>query len=156
MHERGPARDHERSPMNPTQQAVLLGIPHRGITEARSLALTGAAERAAELPDALDGIPRHMAHWRPESSHEIELSLPRRFACEPLRDLPVQGVKHYLVAYGRDGLKWRTKRLAWEGLEIVAVVEQTVIGEYWDIHEEAMQRFEVDLTTGLARGGVES
>lgn len=61
-----------------------------------------------------------------------------------------------LLAYGKEGAKWRTKRLAWDGLKIVAVDDQTLVGEYWDIREEAMQRFEVDLATGVARGGVES
>ena len=58
-----------------TQQLALLGILQRGITEARALALTGHAEQAAELLDALDGIPRHLARWRPESSREIERNL---------------------------------------------------------------------------------
>jgi hypothetical protein len=60
-----------------------------------------------------------------------------------------------LLAYGDKGVKWRTKRLAWDGLKIIAVGERTLVGEYWDIREEAMQRFEVDLTTGAATGGVE-
>jgi hypothetical protein len=61
-----------------------------------------------------------------------------------------------LLAFGEEGLKWRTKRLAWDGLKIVAVGDQTIVGEYWDFREEAVQRFEVDLATGAARGGVET
>lgn len=61
-----------------------------------------------------------------------------------------------LLAFGKEGMKWQTKRIAWDGLKIVAVGDQTIVGEYWDIREEAMQRFEVDLATGAARGGVET
>lgn len=61
-----------------------------------------------------------------------------------------------LLAFGEQGVKWRTKRLAWDGLKIVAVGDRTIVGEYWDIREEATQRFEVDLGTGTARGGVET
>jgi hypothetical protein len=61
-----------------------------------------------------------------------------------------------MLAYGKNGVKWRTKRLAWDGLKIIAVGDQTLVGEYWDIREERMQRFEVDLATGATRGGVET
>lgn len=61
-----------------------------------------------------------------------------------------------ILAYGEGGVKWRTKRLAWDGLKIVAVGDRTLVGEYWDIRKEAMQRFEVDLASGAAHGGVES
>jgi hypothetical protein len=61
-----------------------------------------------------------------------------------------------LLAFGKEGVKWRTKRLSWDGLKLVAVDDGTIVGEYWDIREEAMQRFEVDLATGAARGGVET
>ncbi|RKI73416.1 hypothetical protein D7X55_05290 [Corallococcus sp. AB049A] len=60
-----------------------------------------------------------------------------------------------LVAYGAEGLRWRTKRLAWDGLKIVQVTERSIIGEYWDMRTEAMQTFEVDLATGSQEGGVE-
>lgn len=60
-----------------------------------------------------------------------------------------------LMAYSSDGLKWRTKRLAWDRLTIVAVDEKTLVGEYWEPREEEVRRFEVDLGTGTARGGVE-
>ncbi|RKH05445.1 hypothetical protein D7V97_23925 [Corallococcus sp. CA053C] len=77
-----------------------------------------------------------------------------------VRALPSAGIVVFanfteLVAYGAEGLRWRTKRLAWDGLKIVEVTERSLIGEYWDIRDEAMQRFEVDLATGAQRGGVE-
>lgn len=60
-----------------------------------------------------------------------------------------------LLAYDMTGLKWRTKRIAWDSLSIVAMHERTLVGEYWDMRQEATQRFEVDLATGEVRGGVE-
>ncbi|WP_223640683.1 hypothetical protein [Corallococcus sp. EGB] len=60
-----------------------------------------------------------------------------------------------LVAYGAEGLRWRTKRLSWDGMKIIQVTERSIIGEYWDMREEAMQTFEVDLATGAQKGGVE-
>ena len=60
-----------------------------------------------------------------------------------------------MVAYGAEGPRWRTKRLAWDGLKIVEVTDTSIIGEYWDIREEATQKFEVDLATGAHHGSVE-
>jgi hypothetical protein len=77
------------------------------------------------------------------------------------RSVPLAGLLVFadhtdLVAYGAGGLRWRTKRLAWNGLTIVSVGEQAIVGEYWDIRDDAMRRFEVDLATGAATGGVET
>jgi hypothetical protein len=90
-------------------------------------------------------------------------------AWEPVKAIPIIDVRavpgagvvvfaNYteMLAYGEGGLKWRTKRLAWDGLRIIAVGDRMLVGEYWDIRTEATQRFEVDLATGEARGGVET
>lgn len=61
-----------------------------------------------------------------------------------------------MLAYDASGVRWRTKRLSWDGLKVVAVGEQTIVGEYWDIRDDAMRTFEVDLQTGAAHGGVET
>ncbi|MEO6776265.1 MAG: hypothetical protein ABI467_25155, partial [Kofleriaceae bacterium] len=60
-----------------------------------------------------------------------------------------------LMAYGAQGVRWRTKRLAWDGLKIVSIGDRTLLGEYWDMRTEAVQQFEVELATGASRGGVE-
>jgi hypothetical protein len=78
-----------------------------------------------------------------------------------VRAIPTAGVVVFanhteLLAYGESGMKWRTKRLAWDGLKVIAVGDRTLVGEYWDIREEGMRRFEVDLVTGSARGGAET
>lgn len=61
-----------------------------------------------------------------------------------------------IIAYGETGLKWRTERLSWDGLKTVAIRDQTLVGEYWDIRTERVATFEVDLLSGASRGGVES
>jgi hypothetical protein len=56
-------------------ECCLLSILQRGITEARTLALTGEACAAAQLLDALDNIPRHLADWSGDSEQEIRTQL---------------------------------------------------------------------------------
>ena len=59
-----------------------------------------------------------------------------------------------LVAYGRTGLKWKTKRLTWDSLKIIEVTDTFIKGEFWDIHREVTENFTVDLTTGVHEGGI--
>lgn len=60
-----------------------------------------------------------------------------------------------LVAYGRDGVRWRTPRLGWDRLHIISVHERTLVGEGFDVRDGSTQRFDVDLTNGIARGGLD-
>ena len=60
-----------------------------------------------------------------------------------------------LVAYGATGMKWKTKRLSWDGLKIGEVTDTSIKGEYWDFRSDRVETFVVDLATGTNRGGVE-
>ncbi len=60
-----------------------------------------------------------------------------------------------LVAYGRAGIKWQTKRLSWDNLKITEVTDTSINGEFWDIRSEAMAKFVVDLATGIHQGGID-
>jgi len=60
-----------------------------------------------------------------------------------------------LVAYGADGIRWRTKRLTWDNMKVVEVTEDQLTGEFWDIQSESTQTFVVDLASGSHRGGIE-
>lgn len=60
-----------------------------------------------------------------------------------------------LVAYDSSGIKWKTKQLAWEGLNIKEFSYTYIKGEYYDIRSESMESFEVNLSTGDSNGGVE-
>ena len=59
-----------------------------------------------------------------------------------------------LVAYSSAGMKWRTKRLTWDGLRITKVTDALIEGEFWDIRTEAKGCFVVDLATGTHEGGI--
>lgn len=59
-----------------------------------------------------------------------------------------------LAAYGPSGIKWRTKRLTWDGLKIVEVTDTSIRGQFWDIRSETIAEFVVDLETGTHQGGI--
>jgi hypothetical protein len=53
-----------------------------------------------------------------------------------------------LVAYGPNGKAWETHRLSWEGIKILEVREDTLVGLGWDLITDREFEFEVDLNTG--------
>lgn len=59
----------------------------------------------------------------------------------------------HLVAYNNEGVFWKTKRLSWDNLKVISITDDELTGEYWDVQNEAKQRFIVDLKTGVASGG---
>lgn len=58
-----------------------------------------------------------------------------------------------LVAYGKDGIKWRSERLAYDSFKIIEITEKKLKGEFWNIRKGVNDVFEVDLSTGLQKGG---
>jgi hypothetical protein len=59
-----------------------------------------------------------------------------------------------IVAHGRGGVRWRTTRISSSNLQIIAVGDYFLVGEY-RVPSEGTRRFEVDLETGKVRGGVQ-
>lgn len=58
-----------------------------------------------------------------------------------------------LVAYDSTGIKWRTERLAYDGFKTTEVTEDYLKGSFWNIRNEAMETFTIDLSTGSHIGG---
>jgi len=55
-----------------------------------------------------------------------------------IRPVPALGILVFadyttLVAYGRTGLAWKTKRLTWSDLKITETTDAFIEGEFWDI-----------------------
>lgn len=59
-----------------------------------------------------------------------------------------------LIAYDEEGPRWRTERIAWDGLEFISVEATKIRGRFWDLRSEDFQEFRVDLETGAQEGGV--
>jgi hypothetical protein len=58
-----------------------------------------------------------------------------------------------LEAFGRDGARWRTRRLSWDGLRSVRVEDGDLVGEGWTFAGDQWIAFRVDLDSGTAIGG---
>lgn len=61
-----------------------------------------------------------------------------------------------LIAYNSSGMKWETKRLAFDSFKIVELTDNYLKGEYYDIRSEAKETFEVDLVTGKHIGSLKA
>ncbi len=55
---------------------------------------------------------------------------------------------HTLLAYGADGMKWKTRRLSSEGLRLGDVREGQLHGWGWDMKTDREFPFSVNLSTG--------
>lgn len=58
-----------------------------------------------------------------------------------------------LSAYGKDGLRWKTGRLSWDGLKVTAVDPTIIRGSGWDASTGLDVDFVIDITTGQPIGG---
>lgn len=61
-----------------------------------------------------------------------------------------------LIAYDEFNIKWKTKRLAWDGFQITEVSDDYIQGKYYDIRSEKEEYFKVNLNNGNNSGGVNS
>ncbi len=58
-----------------------------------------------------------------------------------------------ITALGREGLRWTTERLSWEGVTITGIGGGKLQGRGWDALSDQEVPFEVDLLTGKHTGG---
>jgi hypothetical protein len=75
-----------------------------------------------------------------------------------LRALPQQGLLLFtgfisISAVDRQGLKWTTERLSWEGVTVTQISGEKLRGLGWDAMADKELPFEVDLLNGKHTGG---
>jgi hypothetical protein len=59
------------------------------------------------------------------------------------------------MAYDSGGLRWQSKRLSYDGFKIISLNNDILVGEFWDIRNDANSLFEIDIIDGaLLRGGI--
>lgn len=110
-------------------------------------------------PNCLCVVARGQGYMVPAS----EPTTYQDVAFHPIMDvriLPKHGLIVFanfteLLAYDASGIRWRTKRLAWDSLKITEVTEDIIRGEFWDIRSEQSSSFVVNLQTGDHQGGAE-
>jgi hypothetical protein len=60
---------------------------------------------------------------------------------------------HSIVAWGVEGQAWETAKLSWEGVRVVEISEEAIVGFGWDLMTDREVEFRVDLRTGEHVGG---
>jgi hypothetical protein len=53
-----------------------------------------------------------------------------------------------LIAYDKKGLRWGTRRLAWDGLEVTSITNTKITGRSWDVSADEMRDFTIELVCG--------
>ena len=59
----------------------------------------------------------------------------------------------HLTLLGPQGVHWTSRRVSWDGIWELRVENGVVQGLSWDAINEIAVPFQVDLATGVARGG---
>ena len=58
-----------------------------------------------------------------------------------------------LEAVDASGLRWRSRRISWDGMRAVRVEGDEIKGEAWSVLDDCYYPFAVDVTTGTVDGG---
>lgn len=91
---------------------------------------------------------RDPAHWE-----QVEYRPVTKVCPVPQHGLLIFAGFNALTAWGREGKRWETHRLSWEGLRISGIQGDTLAGYGWEMMTDRELEFEVDLKTGAHRGG---
>ena len=62
---------------------------------------------------------------------------------------------HDIVAWGAQGIAWRTRRITDEGLKLGAMAGDEIFGTAWDMRSDKEIPFTLDVRTGEVDGGVQ-
>lgn len=62
---------------------------------------------------------------------------------------------HTVLAWGREGRRWQTRRLSWEGVRLGEVRDGKLQGWGWEMRTDLELEFAIDLQTGEHAGGPE-
>lgn len=75
------------------------------------------------------------------------------FSCEvPNLKIIVFGDHIRFWAEGKDGRRWTTPRLSWDGFEEISIVKEYLMGRWYSAIEETWQEFRLDLVSGGVTG----
>ena len=112
---------------------------------------------ACPNPDELCAVAGGYAYivdtTRPERSTHIALKPVVEVRSLVEQNLLLFAGFHNVIAWGERGLAWQTARLSWEGLRIIAIEGNALMGFGWNLMTDKEVAFSVDLLTGKHQGG---
>lgn len=112
-----------------------------------------ACPHPAELCAVAGGYAYVIDTTHPERSTHISLKPVVEIKPLPQQNLLLFLGFHTIVAWGREGLRWETARLSWEGIRLTGVEDGILRGLGWDMMTDKEIPFSVDLLTGRHQGG---
>jgi hypothetical protein len=107
----------------------------------------------AELCAVAGGYAYIVDTASPDRSTQVPLKPVAEVLPIPAHGLLVFVGFHAIVAWGADGMAWKTARLSWEGIRITGVEGDTLRGLGWEMKTDREVEFVVDLRTGAHVGG---
>lgn len=136
--------------VKPSQGASWIGSFEPGVEGVSGLYATPSES-------SLCVVVKGQGYWIPVNSpadYEIIPSFPiKRVVAVPKAQIMLFVDYVRLVAYGANGLIWKTGGLSWDGLKLKEVTESTVKGVGWDAPNNQEVEFSVTVSNGAWKGG---
>lgn len=108
-------------------------------------------------PDSLCAVAGGYAYIlnarRPEQWTQVEYRPVTEIRPVPELNLLLFASFHTVVAWGREGQNWQTRRLSWEGVRLIEVRGGKLHGWGWEMQTDQEIEFAIDLRTGEHTGG---
>ena len=139
--------------VRPATGGEFLATCARGFTDPRMPTGIYACPNPRELCAVAGGYAYIIDSAAPEKSTHI----PLRPVAE-LRTLHDFGLLifvgfHHILAWGSEGLAWQSARLSYEGVRLIRVEGQKLLGMGWNMMTDREVEFAIDLRTGAHTGG---
>lgn len=71
----------------------------------------------------------------------------------PNRDAMIFGNGLWFECHGSEGLRWKSRRISWDGMMDVSLIGERLHGDAYDPMGDSWAPFEVDIETGEVTGG---
>jgi hypothetical protein len=139
--------------VRPASGGAFLATCALGFTDASMPTGVYACPNGDEVCAVAGGYAYVIDTLRPERTVHIPL--------KPVAEVRVLGAQglllfvgfHSIVAWGRVGQAWATKRLSWDGVRVTEVEGDLSRGFGWNLIADKEVGFVVDLRTGVVEGG---
>jgi hypothetical protein len=139
--------------VRPATGGAFLAICALGFTDPSMPTGIFPCPRPEEMCAVAGGYAYIVDTTHPESCIHIAMKPVVEVRSLPEQNLLLFSGFHTIIAWGEQGLAWRTAKLSWEGLRIIGIEGNTLHGFGWNLMTDKEVAFSVDLLTGQHQGG---
>lgn len=151
-HERG-GRDGVLVHVVPPSGDEWIGVFAFGDVSPKGVSSVHTCPRSSQLCVVARGQGYFTCVENPAEHEQLSLLPVLRVIPVPSRGLIVFHDFTRFVAYGQNGIAWKTPSISWDGLAVERTTGRSIQGKAWDAASGRDVEFELDLEDGKYQGG---